>query len=95
MSKIFSKTLPLVDFLVSLGASKMQTNRFPSGKRSFKVLGTDVSGRVAENVPIELSMELSVSWFTPDKPDAKGNLGEPSWMLHTTNNDLVECTFST
>ena len=94
MSNVFSKTLPLVDFLVTLGASKMQTSRFPSGKRSFSVLGTDVSGRVATNVPTELSAELSVSWFTPDKPDAEGNLGEPSFMLHTTNNDLVEGTFS-
>ena len=89
---IFSKTLPLVDFLVTLGASKMQTNRFPNGKRSFNVLGTDVSGRVAENVE-DLSSELSVSWFTPDKPDADGNLGKPSWMLHTTNNKFVEDTF--
>jgi hypothetical protein len=89
---IFSKTLPLVDFLVSLGASKMQTNRFPSGKRSFNVLGTDVSGRVAKNVE-GLSSELSVSWFTPDKPDEDGQLGKASWMLHLTNNEFVEETF--
>jgi len=84
----FSKTLPLVDFIVSKGASKLDIIRNPkTGKRFFTVPGTDVSGRVAEKVE-KLSAELSVSWFVPEE-------GEPSFMLHTTSSVNVEDSFTT
>ena len=90
----FSKTLPLVDFIVSKGASKLDIIRNPNtGKRFFTVPGTDVSGRVSKKVE-KLSAELSVSWFTPTKPDADGNIGEPSWLVHTTGTDNVEDSFT-
>jgi hypothetical protein len=83
----FSKTLPLVDFIVSKGASKLDIIRNPkTGKRFFTVPGTDVSGRVAEKVE-KLSAELSVSWFAPEE-------GEPSYMLHTQGTDNREDSFS-
>jgi hypothetical protein len=83
----FSKTLPLVDFIVSQGASKLDIIRNPkTGKRFFTVPGTDVSGRVADKVE-KLSAELSVSWFTPEE-------GEPSYMVHTTGTANVEDSFA-
>ncbi|GAF95158.1 unnamed protein product [marine sediment metagenome] len=83
----FSKTLPLVDFIVSKGASSLDIIRNPkTGKRFFTVPGTDVSGRVAEKVE-KLSSELSVSWFTPEE-------GEPSYMVHTRGTDNREDSFS-
>ena len=83
----FSKTLPLVDFIVSKGASSLDIIRNPkTGKRFFTVPGTDVSGRVAEKVE-KLSSELSVSWFTPEE-------GEPSYMVHTSGTDNREDSFS-
>jgi hypothetical protein len=84
---VFSKTLPLVDFIVSQGASKLDILRNPkTGKRSFIVPGTDVTGRIAEKVE-KLSADLSVSWFTPEE-------GEPSYMLHTTNSANIEDSFN-
>ncbi len=83
----FSKTLPIVDFIVSKGASKLDLIRNPkTGKRFFTVPGTDVTGRVAEKVE-KLSTELSVSWFTPEE-------GEPSYMVHTTSTDNCEDSLS-
>ena len=84
---IFSKTLPMVDFIVSQGASKLEILRNPkTGKRSFLMPGTDVTGRIADKVE-KLSAELSVSWFTPED-------GEPSYMLHTTSSTNIEDSFS-
>ena len=83
----FSKTLPLVDFIVSQGASKLDLIRNPkTGKRFFTVPGTDVTGRVAEKVK-KLSAELSVSWYTPEE-------GEASYMVHTTGSVNIEDSFS-
>ena len=83
----FSKTLPLVDFIVSKGASSLDIIRNPkTGKRFFTVPGTDVSGRVAEKVE-KLSAELSVSWFTPE-------IGEPFYMVHTSGTDNREDSFT-
>lgn len=83
----FSKTLPLVEFIVSKGASSLDIVRNPkTGKRFFTVPGTDVTGRVAEKVE-KLSADLSVSWFAPED-------GEPSYLVHTSNRDNVEDSFS-
>lgn len=84
---MFSKTQPLVDFLVSLGATKMDLVRNPNtGSRFFSVVGTETTGRVAEKVET-LSADLSVSWFQPED-------GEPSYMVHTTGSSNVESSFS-
>ena len=71
----FTKTLPWVDFIVSLGASKLDIVRNPNtGKKFFTVPGTDVTGRVAEKVE-KLSADLSVSWVMPTD-------GGTTWMVH-------------
>ena len=84
----FTKTLPLVDFIGSLGASNMKTIRSPkTGKRFFTVPGTRTTGAIAESVE-KLNSELSVSWCVPSNGD------EPFYMVHSTSSDNVEDTFS-
>jgi hypothetical protein len=84
----FTKTQPLVDFLLSLGANTIELVRNPkTGKRFFTVPAADTSGRVSEKVE-KLSSDLSVSWVIPED-------GEPSYMVHPTGNSgNVEDSFS-
>ncbi len=86
----FSKTLPLIDFIGSLGASTMKTIINPkTGLRFFTVPGTRTTGAVALAVPKVLTKELSVSWCEPKDPNK-----EAFYMVHSTSEDNVDDTFS-
>ena len=82
----FQETQPIADFLVDLGASKMQIIRNPKTNgetRFFAVPGTKVTGAIANSVE-KLSLELSVSTVHDPKK------GETFYMVHGTSSDNVE-----
>ena len=85
----YTKTVSLVDFLISKGANTCKLIRNPkTSLRFFVVDGTDVTGRVSKRVE-ELSAELSVSWATPKDG------GEASYLIHPSGGGgNVESSFS-
>jgi len=76
---------PLVDFLVSQGATKMDLVRNPNtGKRFFSVVGTEIRGEVANDVE-ELQAENIVTWIESENK-------EGYYLLHRENVDLNKNT---
>tara|TARA_Y100000389_G_C17187266_1_gene377036 strand:+ start:144 stop:434 length:291 start_codon:yes stop_codon:yes gene_type:complete len=72
----YSKTVSLIDFIISLGANTCKLIRNPkTSLRFFVVDGTEVTGKVSKRVE-ELSSDLSVSWVTPKDG------GEASYLIH-------------
>ena len=72
----FSNTVTINTFAVKQGLTKIDILKNPKTGKRFGSTDTGVTLRVADNV-VNLSDDLSVSWFSPDDGDA-------SWMLHKT-----------
>lgn len=82
----FSKTQSVAVFAQTNGISKIDLVENPHTGKTFGVSNTGLTFRVSEKVD-KLTMDLSVSWFTPAD-------GEASWMLHPTGESNVQSTLS-
>lgn len=70
-----TKTQPLVDFLLSLGANDMQIIRDTTTRRRIiSAPAADMTGRICDDVK-KLNEKVMISWFEPTK-------GEKSYLAH-------------